>query len=73
MHHSQGLFPELECPRDPLPEMLQLLLDDAAEWRHQQRQERKGPSSDEFRVEVEGEELLVTLPGASHAVKNTAN
>jgi hypothetical protein len=68
---GQELLPELKCPPDPLPETLRLLLEllDAAEWRYRQERERKGPVSVDLRIEVEGEELLVTLPGTSYAVK----
>ena len=65
------LLPELECPQDPLPEKLKILLEllDAAEWRYRRTRERQGPISDDLRIEVEGEELLVTLPGTSYAVR----
>ncbi len=62
---------ELECPRDPLPEPFRLLLEllDAAEWRYRQTRQRKEPVSVDLRTEVEGDELLVTLPGTSYAVR----
>src|SRR5262249_13106149 len=62
---------ELECPQDPLPERLKILLEllDAAELRYRRTRERQGSISDDLRIEVEGEDLLVTLPGTSYAVK----
>jgi hypothetical protein len=68
---AEELLPELECPQDPLPERLKILLEllDAAEWRYRRTQERQGSISDDLRIEVEGEDLLVTLPGTSYAVK----
>ena len=67
---GSGLPLELECPRHPLPEQLRLLeLLDAAEWRYRQMRQRKEPVSVDLRTEVEGDELLVTLPGTSYAVK----
>jgi len=68
---GEELLPELECPQDPLPEKLKILLEllDAAESRYRRRRERQGPISDDLRLEVEGEELLVTLPGTSYAVR----
>jgi len=67
---AEELLPELECPQDPLPERLKILLEllDAAEWRYRRR-ERQDPVSDDLRIEVEGEDLRVTLPGTSYAVK----
>ena len=68
---GEELFPELQCPQDPLPEKLKILLEllDAAERRYRRTRERQGPISDDLRIEVEGEELLVTLPGTSYAVR----
>ena len=68
---GEELLPELECPQDPLPEKLKILLEllDTAEWRHRHVRERQDPISEELRIEVEGEELLVTLPGTSYAVR----
>ena len=68
---GEELLPELECPQDPLPEKLKILLEllDAAERRYRRTRERQGPISDDLRLEVEGEELLVTLPGTSYAVR----
>jgi hypothetical protein len=68
---GEELLPELECPQDPLPEKLKILLEllDAAERRYRRTRERQGPISDDLRIEVEGEELLVTLPGTSYAVR----
>ena len=61
----------IRVPLDPLPEKLKLLLEvlDAAGRRHRRAQERQGPISDNLRIDVEGEELLVTLPGTSYVVK----
>jgi hypothetical protein len=68
---GEELLPELECPQDPLPERLKILLEllDAAELRYRRTRERQGSISDDLRIEVEGEDLLVTLPGTSYAVK----
>jgi hypothetical protein len=68
---GEDLLPELQCPQDPLPEKLKTLLEllDAAEWRYLSTRERQGPISDDLRIDVEGEDLLVTLPGTSYAVK----
>ena len=68
---GEELLPELECPQDPLPERLKILLEllDAAELRYRGTRERQGSISDDLRIEVEGEDLLVTLPGTSYAVK----
>jgi len=68
---GEELVPELECPQGPLPEKLKVLLEllDAAERRYRRTRERQGPISDDLRIEVEGEELLVTLPGTSYAVR----
>ena len=68
---GEELLPELQCPQDPLPEKLKVLLEllDAAEWRFRRTRERQGPVSDDLRIEVEGEDLRVTLPGTSYAVK----
>jgi hypothetical protein len=68
---GEELLPELQCPQDPLPEKLKVLLGllDAAEWRYRRTRERQGPVSDDLRIEVEGEDLRVTLPGTSYAVK----
>jgi hypothetical protein len=69
---GEELFPELECPQDPLPERLKMLLElfDAAQWHYHRTRERQGPISDErLRIEVERDDLLVTLPGTSYAVK----
>ena len=68
---GEELLPELECPQDPLPEKLKILLEllDAAERRYRRTRERQGPISDDLRIEVEGAELLVTLPGTSYAVR----
>ena len=68
---GEALCPELECPLDPLPEKLKLLLEvlDAAGRRYRRAQERQGSISDNLRIDVEGEELLVTLPGTSYVVK----
>ena len=59
---GEELLPELECPQGPLPERLKILLEllDAAEWRYHRTRERQGPISDDLRIEVEGEDLLVT-------------
>jgi len=68
---GEELLPELQCPQDPLPEKLKVLLEllDAAEWRYRRTRERQGPVSNDLRIEVEGEDLRVTLPGTSYAVK----
>jgi hypothetical protein len=68
---GEELLPELECPQDPLPERLKILLEllDAAELRYRRTRERQGPVSDDLRIEVEGEDLRITLPGTSYAVK----
>ena len=68
---GEELVPELECPQGPLPERLKVLLEllDTAEWRHRHVRERQDPISEELRIEVEGEELVVTLPGTSYAVR----
>src|SRR6516225_2620855 len=67
---GEELVPELECPQGPLPERLKVLLEllDTAEWRHRHVR-RQDPISEELRIEVEGEELVVTLPGTSYAVR----
>jgi hypothetical protein len=69
---GEELLPELQCPQDPLPEKLKALLEllDAAEWRYRRTREPQGPISDDLRIEVEGEDLRVTLPGTSYAVKS---
>ena len=58
---AEELLPELECPQDPLPERLKILLEllDAAEWRYRRKRERQGSVSDDLRIEVEGEDLRV--------------
>ena len=68
---GEELLPELERPQDSLPERLKILLEllDAAEWRYRRTRERQGSISDDLLIEVEGEDLLVTLPGTSYAVK----
>jgi hypothetical protein len=68
---GEELIPELECQPEPLPERLKILLEllDAAELRYRRTRERQGSISDDLRIEVEGEDLLVTLPGTSYAVK----
>jgi hypothetical protein len=68
---GEELLPELACPPDPLPERLKIFLErlDAAEWRYRRTRERQAPISDDLRIKVEGEDLLVTLPGTSYAVK----
>ena len=68
---GEELLPELECPQDALPERLKMLLErfDAAQWHYRRTRERQGPISDDLRIEVEREDLLVTLPGTSYAVK----
>jgi hypothetical protein len=65
------LIGEVQCPQDPLPEKLRALLEllDAAEWRYRRMRARPGPASDDLRIEVEGDDLRVTLPGTSYAVK----
>src|SRR5262245_52423471 len=71
VHIGEGLFPELECPKD-LPEKLKMLLElfDAAQWHYHRTPERQGPISDDpLRIEVERDDVLVTLPGTSYAVK----
>jgi len=42
---GEELLPELQCPQDPLPEKLKVLLEllDAAEWRYRRTRERQGP------------------------------
>jgi hypothetical protein len=54
-----------------LPERLKVLLEllDAAELRYRRTRERQGSISDDLRIEVEGEDLRITLPGTSYAVK----
>ena len=70
---GEELFPELQCPQDPLPEKLKMLLElfDAAQWHYHRTRELQGPTSDDdrLRIEVERDDLLVTLPGTSYAVK----
>jgi hypothetical protein len=69
---GEELCPELECPQDPLPEKLKMLLElfDAAQWHYHRTPELQGPTSDDrLHVEVERDDLLVTLPGTSYAVK----
>ena len=49
---GEELLPELQCPQDPLPEKLKVLLEllDAAEWRYRHTRERQGPVSDDLRI-----------------------
>ena len=48
-----------------------LELFDAAQWHYHRTRELQGPTSDDdrLRIEVERDDLLVTLPGTSYAVK----
>ena len=43
---GEELLPELQCPQDPLPEKLKVLLEllDAAEWRYRRTRNDKAQS-----------------------------
>src|SRR5262245_7558859 len=66
---GEKLLPEIQCPQDPMPERLKVLLEllDATEWRYRSTRERQGPISDDLRLELEGEDHRAASPGTSYA------
>jgi hypothetical protein len=65
---GHGPLPEFDYSRQPLPDKLQVLLWmlDGAERRHHLARSWRTP--DDLHVEVEGGEVMVTLPGTTYAV-----
>ena len=65
---GQGPLPEFEYSQQPLPDNIRILLWmlDGAERRHHLA--RNWRATDDLHVEVEGDEVMVTLPGTRYAV-----
>ena len=65
---GQGPLPEFEYSQQPLPDNIRILLWmlDGAERRHHLA--RNWRATDDLHVEVEGGEVMVTLPGTRYAV-----
>ena len=65
---GQGLLPEFDYSRQPLPDNIRVLLwmRDGAERRHQLEKTWRAP--DDLHVEVDGDEVMVALPGTRYAV-----
>src|SRR6187551_1115953 len=65
---GHGPLPEFDYSQQPLPDNIQVLLWmlDGAERRH--RLVKSWRATDDLHVEVEGDEVMVTLPGTRYAV-----
>jgi len=65
---GQGPLPEFDYSQQPLPDNIRVLLWmlDGAERRHHLARSWRAP--DDLHVEVEGGEVMVTLPGTRYAV-----
>ena len=66
---GQGPLPEFDYSQQPLPDNIRVLLWllDGAERRHQLQRRWHHRSIEDLHVEVEGEEVIVTLPGTRYA------
>ncbi len=67
---GQGPLPEFDYSQQPLPDHIRVLLWmlDGAERRHRLQRRWRDRAADDLHVEVEGGEVMVTLPGTSYAV-----
>src|SRR4029450_1781326 len=67
---GQGPLPEFDYPQQPLPDNIRVLLWmlDGAERRHQLQRRWHDRPTEDLHVEVEGREIIVTLPGTRYAV-----
>ena len=67
---GQGPLAEFDYSQQPLPDNIRVLLWmlDGAERRHQLARRWHHRPTDDLHVEVEGGEIIVTLPGTSYAV-----
>jgi len=65
---GEGPLPEFDSSQQPLPDNIRVLLWmlDGAERRHQLEKSWRAP--DDLHVEVEGDEVMVALPGTRYAV-----
>ena len=67
---GQGPLPEFDCSQKPLPDNIRVLLWmlDGAERRHHLARRWQGQVAHDLHVEVDGGDIMVTLPGTSYAV-----
>jgi hypothetical protein len=67
---GQAPLPEFDYSQQPLPDNIQVLLWllDGAEWKDHLARRWQGLAARDLRVEVEGEDIMVTLPGTRYAV-----
>jgi hypothetical protein len=67
---GQGPLPEFDYSQEPLPDNLRVLLWmlDGAERRHRLARKWQSQAAHDLHVEVEGGDIMVTLPGTSYAV-----
>jgi hypothetical protein len=67
---GQGPLPEFDYSQQPLPDNIRILLWmlDGAERRHHLARKWQERATDDLHVEVEGGEVMVTLPGTRYAV-----
>ena len=67
---GQCPLPEFDYSQQPLPDDIRLLLWmlDGSERRHLLQRRWQARVTDDLRVEVEGSEVMVTLPGTRYAV-----
>ena len=67
---GQGPLPEFDYSQQPLPDNIRVLLWmlDGAERRRHLARRWQGRSAGDLHVEVEGGDVMVTLPGTSYAV-----
>jgi hypothetical protein len=66
---GQGPLPEFDYSREPLPDNLRVLLWmlDGAERRHRLARRWQSQAAPGLHVEVEGGDIMVTLPGTNYA------
>jgi hypothetical protein len=67
---GEGPLPEFDFSQQALPDSIRLLLWmlDGAERRHRLARKWQSQVGHDLHVEVEGSEIMVTLPGTSYAV-----
>ena len=67
---GEGPLPEFDFSQEPLPDSIRVLLWmlDGAERRHRLARKWQSQVGDDLHVEVEGSEIIITLPGTSYAV-----
>ena len=67
---GQGPLPEFDCSQQPLPDNIRVLLWmlEGAQRRHHIARRWQSQAAHDLHVEVEGGDIMVTLPGTSYAV-----